>query len=389
VGVAFYVLAALHRDLQGEGTLPAGAPGVGQFLDLVALGTVADLVFLDGNNRILVAQGLLRIRARRCVPGILALLEIAQRTPDRLVASDLGFAVAPRLNAAGRLDDMSIGIRCLLEDSAEGARALAAQLDALNRQRRQIEGDMQAQAIAAVRGLARRPLDQQRKGLVLFDTAWHQGVVGLVASRVKDHSGRPVIAFAPAGDDATLRGSARSIPGVHIRDVLDAVAVSHPGLIERFGGHAMAAGLTIRAAMLDDFAQAFDEEIDRWLQRIDPDDAIWTDGMLEPADLCLETAELLREAGPWGQGFPEPSFHGHFEVDAARIVGEKHVKYWLRPAGTGTRLDAIAFNLLDGERFSAPPEGALQLVYRLDINHYRGERRLQLMIDHVSTSTAM
>jgi single-stranded-DNA-specific exonuclease len=386
VGVAFYVLAALQRDLQGEGTLPVGAPNVGQFLDLVALGTVADLVFLDGNNRILVAQGLQRIRAGRCVPGILALLEIAQRTPERLVASDLGFAVAPRLNAAGRLDDMSIGIRCLLEDSAEGARSLAAQLDALNRQRREIEGDMQAQALAAVRGLARRPLDQQRKGLVLFDAAWHQGVVGLVASRVKDHSGRPVIAFAPAGDDLTLRGSARSIPGVHIRDVLDAVAVSHPGLIARFGGHAMAAGLTIQGAALDDFAQAFDEEVARWLQRIDPDDAIWTDGTLEPADLCLETAELLREAGPWGQGFPEPSFHGHFEVDGSRIVGEKHVKYWLRPAGTSTRLDAIAFNLLDGERFSAPPEGALQLVYRLDINHYRGERRLQLMIDHVSTS---
>jgi single-stranded-DNA-specific exonuclease len=386
VGVAFYVLAALQRELQGEGTLPPGAPTVGQFLDLVALGTVADLVFLDGNNRILVAQGLQRIRAGRCVPGILALLEIAQRTPDRLVASDLGFAVAPRLNAAGRLDDMSVGIRCLLEDSAEGARSLAARLDALNRQRRDIEGDMQTQALAAVRGLARRPLEQQRKGLVLFDTAWHQGVVGLVASRVKDHSGRPVIAFAPAGDDLTLRGSARSIPGVHIRDVLDAVAVTHPGLIARFGGHAMAAGLTIRSAALDEFAQAFDEEIARWLQRIDPDDAIWTDGTLEPADLCLETAELLREAGPWGQGFPEPSFHGRFEVDGSRIVGEKHVKYWLRPAGTSTRLDAIAFNLLDGERFSTPPEGALQLVYRLDINHYRGERRLQLMIDHVATS---
>jgi single-stranded-DNA-specific exonuclease len=165
------------------------------------------------------------------------------------------------------------------------------------------------------------------------------------------------------------------------------VAVSHPGLIARFGGHAMAAGLTIQSAALDAFAQAFDEEIARWLQRIDPDDAIWTDGMLEPADLCLETAELLREAGPWGQGFPEPSFHGRFEVDGSRIVGEKHVKYWLRPAGTSTRLDAIAFNLLDGERFSTPPEGALQLVYRLDINHYRGERRLQLMIDHVATGT--
>jgi single-stranded-DNA-specific exonuclease len=384
VGVAFYVLAALQRVLQAENSMPAGAPPVGQFLDLVALGTVADLVSLDANNRILVAQGLQRIRAGRCVPGILALLELAQRTPDRLVSSDLGFAVAPRLNAAGRLDDMSIGIRCLLEDSPDAARELAARLDALNRQRREIEGDMQAQALAAVRGLARRAVTRQRQGLVLHDDAWHQGVVGLVASRVREYSGRPVIAFAPAGDGALLRGSARSIEGVHIRDVLDAVAVSHPGLILRFGGHAMAAGLTIEALALDRFAQAFDEEVTRWLSRIDPEDAVWTDGELEVGSLCLETAELLREAGPWGQGFPEPSFHGSFEVDGARIVGEKHVKFWLRPSGSSARLDAIAFNLLDGERFTVPPEGTLRLAYRLDINHYRGERRLQLLVDHVS-----
>lgn len=384
VGVAFYVLAALQRELQREGSLPPGAPPLGQFLDLVALGTVADVVFLDANNRILVAQGLQRIRARRCVPGILALLELAQREPDRITASDLGFSVAPRLNAAGRLDDMSIGIRCLLEDSPQAAQVLAEQLDALNRQRREIEGGMQAQALAAVRLLARRPAAQQRQGLVLFDADWHQGVVGLVASRLREHSGRPVIAFAPAGDGATLRGSARSIPGIHVRDVLDAVAVSHPGLIDRFGGHAMAAGLTIREAALDLFAEAFDAEVQRWLRRIEPDDAIWTDGELEASQLCLATAELLREAGPWGQGFPEPCFHGSFEVDAARVVGGRHVKYSLRPAGSSARLDAIAFNLLDGERYREPPEGTLNIVYRLDVNHYRGERRLQLLVDHLA-----
>jgi single-stranded-DNA-specific exonuclease len=386
VGAAFYVLAALQRQLQSEASLPPGAASVAQFLDLVALGTVADVVMLDQNNRILVAQGLQRIRAGRCVPGIRALLEVGRRELDRLVASDLGFAVGPRLNAAGRLDDMSIGIRCLLTDSLDEARALAAQLDELNRQRREIEGQMQEQALAAVRMLARRPPSQQRQGLVLYDADWHQGVVGLVASRVKDHAGRPVIAFAPAGDGLTLRGSGRSIAGVHIRDVIDTIAVSHPGLILRFGGHAMAAGLTIAETSLDVFARAFDEEIARCLQRIDPDDAIWTDGELNVADLCLQTAEVLREAGPWGQGFPEPCFHGNFEVDASRVVGEKHVKYWLRPAGSSTRLDAIAFNLL-GEQFTSPPEGTLQLVYRLDVNHYQGERRLQLLVDHVAQAT--
>jgi len=299
-----------------------------------------------------------------------------------VIAADLGFSVGPRLNAAGRLDDMSIGIRCLLEDDPSAVRHFAIQLDTLNRQRREIEGEMQAQALAAVRGLG--PLAEGgRAGLCLYDAAWHQGVVGLVASRVKDHTGRPVIAFAPSGDGETLRGSARSIAGVHVRDVLDSVAVAHPGLIHRFGGHAMAAGLTIALGDLDRFARAFEAAVQEWLREAEPDDAVWTDGVLEENEISLATAEQLREAGPWGQGFPEPSFEGEFDVESARVVGEKHVKFWLRPAGTRARFDAIAFNLLDGERFKAPPQGRLRLAYRLDINHWQGERRLQLLVEHV------
>ena len=383
VGVAFYVLAALQRLLQTEGRWLPGFQSVSAWLDLVALGTVADLVSLDANNRILVAQGLGRINSPRCNPGLRALLELAQRAGTSIVAADLGFAAGPRLNAAGRLDDMSIGIRCLLDDDAGQVRQLAAQLDALNRQRREIEGGMQEQALAAVRGLGPVQADGRRAGLCLYDAAWHQGVVGLVASRVKDHTGRPVIAFAPSGDGVTLRGSARSIAGVHVRDVLDGVAVRHPQLIHRFGGHAMAAGLTIGVADLDRFARAFEEVVGEWLRDCEPDDAVWTDGALEESEICLATAEQLRAAGPWGQAFPEPSFDGEFEVESAKVVGEKHVKFWLRPAGTTARFDAIAFNLLDGERFTAPPQGRLRLAYRLDINHWQGERRLQLLIEHV------
>jgi single-stranded-DNA-specific exonuclease len=384
VGVAFYVLAALQRLLQEVGLWPEGARPVSHWLDLVALGTVADLVPLDANNRVLVAQGLRRINGGQCNPGMRALLELAQRATTSIVAADLGFAVGPRLNAAGRLDDMSIGIRCLLSDDPVEVRQLAAQLDALNRQRRQIEGQMQEQALAAVRGLP--PLDPagRHAGLCLFDAAWHQGVVGLVASRVKDHCARPVVAFAPAGDGVTLRGSARSVPGVHIRDVLEQVATRHPALIHRFGGHAMAAGLTIAAADLDRFARAFDGTVGEWLRAVEPDDAVWTDGSLEEAEICLDTAEVLRAAGPWGQAFPEPSFDGEFDVENARVVGEKHVKFWLRPVGRQARFDAIAFNLLDGERFSVPPQGRLHLTYRLDINHWQGERRLQLLVEHVA-----
>ncbi len=390
VGVAFYVLASLHRLMREQGLLPAGARPVSQWLDLVALGTVADLVPLDANNRVLVAQGIRRLRAGQCTPGLAALLQVAKREPDSASAADLGFSVGPRLNAAGRLDDMSIGIRCLLARDAVEASALATQLDELNRQRRQIEGDMQVQAQAAVKQLAAWVEGEKHAGLTLFDEGWHQGVVGLVASRIKDRVGRPVAAFAPAGEASVgaageLRGSVRSIPGVHVRDVLESVSTRHPGLIARFGGHAMAAGLTIQHADLDRFARAFDITVAEQLALAEPDDVVWTDGELEESEISLATAQLLRDAGPWGQAFPEPSFQGEFDVESARVVGDKHVKYWLRPAGSRTRFDAIAFNLLDGERFTAPPQGRLKVAYRLDINHWQGEKRLQLLIEHVES----
>ncbi len=382
VGVAFYVLAALHRLMQEEGCLPAGAKPVSWWLDLVALGTVADVVPLDANNRVLVAQGLKRMRSGHCLPGIAALAAVARRELDSLVAADLGFSIGPRLNAAGRLDDMSIGIRCLLAQDLASAEVLARQLDELNRERRRIEGDMQEQALAAVKGLKAWEDGERHAGLVLFDDGWHQGVVGLVASRIRERTARPVVAFAP-GDGDELRGSARSIPGVHVRDVLESVASHHPGLILRFGGHAMAAGLTLRRGDLDRFARAFDAAVADSLKDAEPDDVVWTDGELAEEEICLSTARLLREAGPWGQGFPEPCFHGEFDVEAPRVVGDRHVKCWLRPAGSRARFDAIAFNLLDGERFTAPPSGRLRLAYRLDINHWQGERRLQLLIEHV------
>jgi single-stranded-DNA-specific exonuclease len=385
VGVAFYVLAALQRLMRSQGCMPAGARPVTQWLDLVALGTVADLVPLDANNRVLVGQGLRRMRAGQCTPGVAALLAVAQREAAGVAAADLGFSLGPRLNAAGRLDDMSIGIRCLLAGDVPTATGLAAQLDALNRQRRQIEGDMQKQAEAAVKHLAAWTEGARHAGLTLFDAQWHQGVVGLVASRIKDRVGRPVVAFAPAEDGMELRGSARSIAGVHVRDVIESISSHHPGLVLRFGGHAMAAGLSILARDLDRFARAFDATVAAQLALVEPDDVVWTDGELAEQEISLATAQLLREGGPWGQAFPEPSFQGEFEVDGARIVGDRHVKYWLRPAGSRARFDAIAFNLIDGERFTAPPEGRLKVAYRLDINHWQGERRLQLLIEHVET----
>jgi single-stranded-DNA-specific exonuclease len=383
VGVAFYVLAAVQRALQAAGRWLPSYRAVTQWLDLVAVGTVADLVALDANNRVLVAQGLARIRAGVGVPGVLALLEVAKRHHGEAVAADLGFSVGPRLNAAGRLEDMSVGIRCLLTDDKAEAQALAEELDQLNRQRREIEADMQATAVAAVKGIGLRQADTRHAGVCLYDAAWHQGVVGLVASRVKDRIARPVIAFAPSEDVALLRGSARSIASVHIRDVLESIATQHPELILRFGGHAMAAGLTVKATDLDRFARAFDAAVGAWLRNVETDDAVWTDGELQEADMSLPTAQLLRDAGPWGQGFPEPSFVGEFEIESARVLGERHVKFWLRPANSRARFDAIAFNLLDGERFAAPPTGRCRMAYRLDINHWQGERRLQLLIEHV------
>jgi single-stranded-DNA-specific exonuclease len=386
VGVAFYVMAAVKRRLDEQKLIPAGAPGVSQFLDLVALGTVADLVPLDANNRVLVSQGLKRIRAGRCVPGILALLAIASRESSDLTAADLGFAVAPRLNAAGRIDDMSIGIRCLIADDAAVARTLAERLNEFNLERRAIEGRMQTDALNAVRQLRDpSPHALQRSGVCLFDESWHQGVVGLVASRVKDRIRRPVIAFAIAGDDQ-LRGSARSVSGIHIRDVLDAIAARRPELISKFGGHAMAAGLTVQRGLLDAFAKAFDEEVARWAARSVGADAVETDGELSVQEIALETARALRAGGPWGQAFPEPCFDGVFTIRNTRVVGERHLKMWVEVPKTGRSFDAIAFNHIEEPGHFTPPEGAVQLVYRLDVNEYQGERRLQLLVDHVLPS---
>jgi single-stranded-DNA-specific exonuclease len=383
VGVAFYVIAALRRLLDARGLLPGGALVASELLDLVALGTVADVVPFDINNRILVAQGLARIRVGRCVPGITALLELARRSAATLVASDLGFAVAPRLNAAGRLTDMSIGIRCLLCDQLEEARAAARELDALNTQRRQIEAKMQTEALSAIRVLRDPDSGVTRAGVCLFDAAWHQGVVGLVASRVKERLRRPVIAFARV-DATTLRGSARSIPGIHVRDLLDSIAVREPLLIQKFGGHAMAAGVTLESARLDQFASAFDAECSAALARLGSPDVIETDGELGWDELALPLAAALRAGGPWGPGFPEPLFDGVFRIQSARLVGERHLKLGLcAPEGRG-QFDAIAFNFTDGERQSAPlPSGAARLVYRLESNEYQGERRLQFVIEHL------
>jgi len=389
VGVAFYVMAALYRELERQGALPEGVrsgpvPSPAALLDLVALGTVADLVPLDGNNRVLVAQGLRRIRAGRCVPGIRALLEVGGRNLTTITASDLGFAVGPRLNAAGRLDDMSIGIRCLLADAPAEALGLAARLDQLNQERRAIETRMQEQAIAAVRGIKDLPAvgGVSRRGVCLYDPGWHQGVVGLVASRIKDRIRRPVIAFADAGE-GLLRGSARSVAGVHVRDVLDAIATREPGMLGKFGGHAMAAGLTLAAADLDRFARAFDAEVARWQEGGSLADRIETDGELALEEICLETANAVREGGPWGQAFPEPSFDGRFAIRKSRVVGEKHLKMWVEVEGARRSFDAIAFNYFQGRDVRAPVPAHAQLVYRLDINEYQGERRLQLLVDHV------
>jgi len=383
VGVAFYVMAALKRRMDELGLTTHAHPGVAGLLDLVALGTVADVVPLDANNRLLVAQGLKRIRAGRSVPGIRALLNLAARSVTELTASDLAFGVAPRLNAAGRIDDMTVGIQCLLEDDPAAAQALAARLDALNEERRAIEARMQQEALAAVRVL-REPAAgvRDRTGVVLFDESWHQGVVGLVASRVKDRLRRPVIAFALA-DAATLRGSARSIPGIHIRDVLDAIAAQHPDLISRFGGHAMAAGLTLERAQLDRFAAAFDAEAKRWMAGVSAADAVETDGELTANEIALETAQALRSGGPWGQGFPEPSFDGLFSIRSARVIGERHLKMWVEVPRSGRAFDAIAFNHVEQGTPFVPPAGLAHLVYRLEVNEYQGERRLQLLVDHL------
>jgi single-stranded-DNA-specific exonuclease len=383
VGVAFYVCAALRRALESAGLLSAGAPPIASFLDLVALGTVADVVPLDANNRVLVAQGVARIRAGRCVAGISALLQVARRSQADLVSSDLGFAVAPRLNAAGRLSDMSVGIRCLLSDDPAEARALAIELDGLNAQRREIEAEMQLKALAAVRALREESGDQKRSGVCLFDAEWHQGVVGLVAGRVKEQLRRPVVAFALV-DERTLRGSARSVPGVHIRDVLEAVATTHPGMLEKFGGHAMAAGLSLPRAQLDRFARAFDQEVARVMALGAASDVVETDGELKPDEIALPLATALRAGGPWGAAFAEPLFDGVFEVRGTpRVLAERHLKFQVSAQEGRGGFEAIAFNNVDPQRPAPLPSGRVRLIYRLGTNEYQGEQRLQLVVEHL------
>ena len=373
VGVAFYLMAALARRLQEEGQAGAAKVPAG-FLDLVALGTVADVVSLDHNNRILVSQGLRRIRAGRSVAGIQALLRQAKKDPQRIVSTDLGFAVGPRLNAAGRLEDMSIGIECLLTDDPGVAARLAEQLDQINRERRTIEADMRDQAFAYVDKMDDRSLPPC---VCVYDKDWHQGIVGLVASRVKDRCHRPVIAFAN-DKDGMLKGSARSVSGVHIRDLLEAVSTAEPGLIPSFGGHAMAAGLGLARQDLDRFKKSVAAMLQKMYPQADFSGAIITDGSLPATAMTLRFAKQLREAGPWGAGFPEPLFCDEFSVLEQRTVGENHLRLSVQPAAGGATINAIAFN-------QAGPvyRGTVQLTYRLDVNEYRGFESPQFIVDQI------
>lgn len=380
VGVAFYVMLALRARLREHGWFAKQAiaePKLAQYLDLVALGTVADVVPLDRNNRILVQQGVQRMRAGHCVPGIRALFEVGGRSLSRMVATDLGFTVGPRLNAAGRLDDMSLGIECLLTDDAAAATRMATRLDELNRDRKLIETDMQTRALAAIEALDLRD-DRLPVGLCLFDPGWHQGVIGILAARIKERFHRPVIAFARSGA-GEIKGSARSVAGLHIRDALDAVATRHPDLIEKFGGHAMAAGLSLPEAHYPAFAAAFDKEVSRHLSREDLNGVIYSDGELSDQELSLDTAQLLRDASPWGQGFPAPVFEGDFTVVSHRVVGQRHLKMTLSPATGNCQIDAIAFNT------EVLPRGSqrVHMAYRLDVNEYRGIVSPQLIVEHM------
>lgn len=383
VGVIFYLLLALRTELRECGWFDSATraePNLAGLLDLVALGTVADVVPLDRVNRVLVEQGLRRIRAGRICPGVSALLTAAGRNPARLVAADLGYAVAPRLNAAGRLTEMSLGIRCLLSESYQEALEMAGELDSLNLARREIEQEMQQQAWTALTALHLENRRELPFGLSLFDPGWHQGVVGILASRVKERVHRPVVAFAP-GEGDELKGSARSVPGLHIRDALDAVATRHPGLLVKFGGHAMAAGLTLLRKDLERFGAAFDAEVRRHLTADDLQGVVHSDGELSPEDLSLDFAEILRGAAPWGQGFPEPVFDGFFQVLDRRVVGEKHLKLVVQPVGSERTLDAIWFNAESPERVQ--PDRAVALAYRLDVNEYRGRVTPQLVVVHL------
>ena len=382
VGVIFYLMIAVRSHLRDIGWFASQnipAPNLAQFLDLVALGTVADVVNLDHNNRVLVAQGLQRIRSGKCRMSIKALLAITKRNFENTLASDLGFVIAPRINAVGRLDDMSIGVECLLTEDVERARSIAKQLDALNNERRGIEEDMRRQAARILDDLQ---LQQDLpSGLCIFEETWHQGVLGILASRLKDKLHRPVIAFT-AISETEIRGSARSIDSVHMRNVLNKISLQNPGLITRFGGHAMAAGLSLGRESYEMFVQVFATEVEQHMVLADLDGYAYTDGGLPAEYFNIATAELLRDSGPWGEGFPEPAFFDEFILVNQRLVGQKHLKLTLRPLETDQEVDAICFNI----NLNIWPNfrsAKAKLVYRLGINEYMGRRSLQLMVDEL------
>ncbi|MCR9572282.1 single-stranded-DNA-specific exonuclease RecJ [Vibrio alginolyticus] len=388
VGVAFYLMMALcvhmrkHNWFAEQGMQE---PKLMELIDLVALGTVADVVPLDENNRILVHQGLQRIRAGKARPGIQALIEVAKRDARRLVASDFGFALGPRINAAGRLDDMSFGVELLMCNNIHAARRMASELDGLNQTRKEIEEGMKQEAMAFCERLQFGEGNELPYGLALFQRDWHQGVIGILASRIKEKFHRPVIAFADGGEGA-IKGSCRSIPGLHMRDALDFIDTQNPGLIIKFGGHAMAAGLTIKEQDFERFSRLFDEVVKKELDEAALKGVIMSDGELKPEEFSMHVAEQLRSGGPFGQAFPEPIFDGEFKVLHQKLVGEKHLKLMLEPLykghPTNVMIDGIAFNV-DLRRWPDASVKTVRLAYKLDVNEFRGNQSLQLMIDHI------
>ncbi|MEI6268840.1 MAG: single-stranded-DNA-specific exonuclease RecJ [Methylococcaceae bacterium] len=387
VGVIFYVLMALRSRLREQNWFESHQvpePNLAQLLDYVALGTVADVVALEQINRILVHQGLLRIRTGRCHPGLNALIEISGKNPQTLAAADLGFSLGPRLNAAGRMDDMSLGIQCLLADDPALAKDMAYQLDQLNNDRREVEAVMKHEAMAYLTDMKTLDKNHLPSGVCMFDANWHQGVIGILASRIKDQVHRPVIAFAPAGKDL-IKGSARSIPGVHIRDVLSDIAALHPKLLSKFGGHAMAAGLSLNMHDYPAFALAFDEMVSKRLASVDLEQKILSDGELTEQEISLEIADLLHNAATWGQEFPEPVFDGVFDVIQTRIVGQRHLKLVLRIPDGDLVIDAIAFFVEKPEHWLGLRQ--IKAAYKLDINEFRGNRSVQFIVQYFEKIT--
>ncbi len=385
VGVVFYVLSALRAHLREHNwfiDMNIQEPNLAQFLDIVAIGTVADVAKLDYNNRILVEQGLKRIRSNKCCHGVRALLTIAGKKLYRISSTDLGFVIGPRLNAAGRLEDMSLGIECLLTNDESHALALAEELNHLNEERKQIERDMQKQAISVLKSENIKEVTVNKYGISLFDPLWHQGVIGIVAARIKEKYHRPVIVFAQA-NETELKGSARSIPGLHIRDALELLAARYPHLINTFGGHAMAAGLSIPIKSFVEFEETFNQVIEELVSPEQLEAILLSDGELKEKELSLDVAEMLFQAGPWGQGFPEPVFDGIFNVNEHRIVGDNHLKLNVTPSGGQQKIDAIAFNI-DKHHWREDTD-EIHIAYQLSVNEFRGTRSPQLIIQYLES----